>query len=281
MFGEFEFFSFLNSTAEGISDVEQMTFGASISEVNLVKSAVPTEQPVVTSLEKSYDSGQLAKGGSPIRLLRGYASDDNSDKDVETGVENTKVSFGASLGAESGSTLDNVSSSRQTEKGFGPLSLSRMPSAVGSSELVEGTFTTSFINGNELVDNKHVYQVSANQVACGDVLQKQNVKIGASDNGVKFSEERRQVEENMTVGSQYKVDKFGRLLRNGASDSDSDDLCDFGRHRRGRTRSRSRSHSPPDRRKWRSPQRRRKKRSLSRRFTYLLSVGLWTGVFFF
>ncbi|XVF49938.1 hypothetical protein PTKIN_Ptkin04bG0056600 [Pterospermum kingtungense] len=177
--------------AEGISDAEQIPFEASIFEVNLVKSAVPTEQPVVTSLEKSNDSGQLAKGGSPIRLLQGYASGDNSDKDVETGVENTKVSS-------------------------------------------------------------------------GDVLQKQNVIVDASDNGVKFSEERRQEEETVTLGSQYKVDKFGRLVRDGASDSDSDDLHYIGRHRRGRTRSRSRSHSPPDRRKRRNPRRRGKKRSLSR-----------------
>ncbi|XWS47917.1 hypothetical protein CRYUN_Cryun13aG0027300 [Craigia yunnanensis] len=249
---------------EGINNADQMTFGASVSKVNLVKLAVPTEQPLVTSLEKSNNYSQLAKDGSPFGLLQSYASDDNSEKDVETGVENTNVSFGANLGRDTGSTLENASISHQTEKGFGPLSLSSMPCAVLSSEVVEGTITISIINGNEYVDNKHVHQVSANHAASGEVLLKENVMVDASVDSVKFSKEHRQEEENVTLGSQHKVDKFGRLVRNGASDSDSDDSRYIGRCRRGRTRSRSQSHSPPGRRKRRSPRRRREKRSLSR-----------------
>ncbi|XP_039034375.1 zinc finger CCCH domain-containing protein 55-like [Hibiscus syriacus] len=66
----------------------------------------------------------------------------------------------------------------------------------------------------------------------------------------------------MTLGFQHKLDKFGRLVRDGASDSDSDDSCYIGRYISGGPRSRNQSHSPLDRR--RSPQRRRKKHSLSR-----------------
>ncbi|XVE56788.1 hypothetical protein DITRI_Ditri04bG0039100 [Diplodiscus trichospermus] len=248
--------------AEGISNADQMTFGASVSEVNIVKLAVPSEQPLVTSLEKSNTSYQLARGGSPFRLLQGYASDDDSEKDVETGVENENVSFGANLVRDAGYGMENASSANQTEKGVGPLSLSSTPCAVASSEVVEGTMTTSIINGKERTDNKHVHQVSENHAASGEVIQKEEVmaSASASADSVKFSKKHRQEEENATLVSQQKVDKYGRLIRNGASDSDSDDSRYIGRHRRGR----SRSHSPPDRRKRRSPRRRREKRSLSR-----------------
>ncbi|KAL1108510.1 hypothetical protein V6Z11_D03G114800 [Gossypium hirsutum] len=238
---------------EGITNVDQLAFEASVSEVNLVKLTVPTKQPIVTSLEKSNTSDQLAKGGCPFRLLQDYTSDDNSEKDIETGIGNMNAPFGASL--------ENASSPLQTEKGFGPLS--NMPYKVASSEVVEGTSTTSIMNENEHADHKDVQKVSRNHVASVEVLQKENVMVGGSVESIMFREE----EENLILGSQHKVDKFGRLARNGGSDSDSDDSDYVGRHRRGRTRSRSQSRSPTDRRKRRSPRRtrRRKKRSLSRR----------------
>ncbi|TYI90284.1 hypothetical protein E1A91_D03G111300v1 [Gossypium mustelinum] len=237
---------------EGITNVDQLAFEASVSEVNLVKLTVPTKQPIVTSLEKSNTSDQLAKGGCPFRLLQDYTSDDNSEKDIETGIGNMNAPFGASL--------ENASSPHQTEKGFGPLS--NMPYKVASSEVVEGTSTTSIMNENEHADHKDVQKVSRNHVASVEVLQKENVMVGGSVESIMFREE----EENLILGSQHKVDKFGRLARNGGSDSDSDDSDYVGRHRRGRTRSRSQSRSPTDRRKRRSPRRtrRRKKRSLSR-----------------
>ncbi|XWS37258.1 hypothetical protein CRYUN_Cryun19dG0027900 [Craigia yunnanensis] len=250
---------------EGITNADQMEFGASVSKVVLVKLTVPTAHALVTSLGKSNTSGQLAKDGSSFRLLQDYASDDNSEKDVETCMANTSVSFGSNLGRDAGSSLENATSPCQIEKGFVPLSLSSLPCAVASSEVVEGTITTSIIRGNEHADNKHIHQVSINHAASGEVLQKENVMVGASVDSVKFSKEHRQEGENLTLSStQHKVDKFGRLARNGASDSDSDDLRYLGRHKGDRTRSRSQSCSPPDRRRRRSPWTRRKKRSLSR-----------------
>ncbi|XP_017630679.1 uncharacterized protein LOC108473547 isoform X1 [Gossypium arboreum] len=241
---------------EGITKVDQLAFEASVSEVNLVKLTVRTKQPIVTSLEKSNTSDQLAKGGCPFRLLQDYTSDDNSEKDIETGIGNMNAPFGASL--------ENASSPNQTGKGLGPLS--NMPYKVASSEVVEGTITTSIMNENEHADHKDVQKVSRNHVASVEVLQKENVMVGDSVESIMFSEEHREEEENLTLGSQHKVDKFGRLARNDGSDSDSDDSDYVGRHRRGRTRSRSQSRSPPDRRKRRSPRRtrRREKRSLSR-----------------
>ena len=180
-------------------------------------------------MEKSNTSSQPLKGGSPFRLLRGYASDDNSEKDVETCVGNTSVSFGDNLCRDSGSNLENASSP------------SNVPCAVASSEVVEG--------------NKHI-----NHASPLEVLQKENIMS---------SKEHR--EKNETVGlSQHKIDKFGRLVKNVASDSDSDDSYHIGRHRRGRTRSRSRSFSPPNTRRRRSPLKRRDKRSRSRRYSFML-----------
>ncbi|KAK8559373.1 hypothetical protein V6N13_026798 [Hibiscus sabdariffa] len=91
----------------------------------------------------------------------------------------------------------------------------------------------------------------------------ENVEVGSSADSDKLQKESRLENENMTLGSQHKLDKFGRLIRDGSSDSGSDDSCDIGRYRRGKPRSRNQSHSPLDRRR-RSPQRRKKKRSLSR-----------------
>ncbi|XP_021285703.1 uncharacterized protein LOC110417594 isoform X3 [Herrania umbratica] len=249
---------------EGIANADKEAIGAAVSKVIAVKNlAVPTEQPVVTSLEKLDTSSQLAKGGSPFRLLQDYASDDNSEKDVEICIESTRVSLGANLHRDAGSSLENVSSHCMTEKGFGPLYISSMPCAVASSEVVEGTVTTTSVNGNERANNKHVHQISICHAASVEVFQKENVMVGASVDSARFSKVNRQEEENGTLGfTQQKVDKFGRLARDGASDSD-DDSHYIGTHRRGRSWTRSQSRSPPDRRR-RSPRRRREKRSRSR-----------------
>ncbi|GMI95233.1 hypothetical protein HRI_003192600 [Hibiscus trionum] len=154
---------------EGIANTDQMAFSASVSKIISVKSTVPAKQPLVTSLEKSNTSSQLAKSDCPFRLIQDYASDDNLE----------------------------------------------------------------------------------------------NVEVGSSADSDKLRKESKLENENMTLGSQHKLDKFGRLIRDGARDSDSDDSCDIGRYRRGKPRSRKQSHSPLDRRR-RSTQRRRKKRSLSR-----------------
>ncbi|GMI76775.1 hypothetical protein HRI_001346800 [Hibiscus trionum] len=90
----------------------------------------------------------------------------------------------------------------------------------------------------------------------------EDVEVGSSVYSDRLQKESRLEDENMNLGSQHKLDKFGRLVRDGASDSDSDDSCYIGRYKRRRPRSRNQSHSPLDRRR-RNPQR-RKKRSLSR-----------------
>lgn len=73
------------------------------------------------------------------------------------------------------------------------------------------------------------------------------------------------------------TDEFGRMVKKGESDSDSDDYYARRRVKKGRSRSRSRSpyrrsrsRSPYERRRRRSPRRRREKRSPSRRYLFNL-----------
>lgn len=67
-----------------------------------------------------------------------------------------------------------------------------------------------------------------------------------------------------SFSSTSKVDKFGRLIKEGASDSESDGSPHYSRRQGKRGRNRSRSQSPHDTRRRRSPWRGREKRGRSR-----------------
>jgi len=64
-----------------------------------------------------------------------------------------------------------------------------------------------------------------------------------------------------------KVDEFGRLVREGVSDSDSDASRRYKRRHGKRGRSRSRIRSPYDRRRRKSPRKRKDRRDRSRRYS--------------
>ncbi|KAK8583999.1 hypothetical protein V6N13_109401 [Hibiscus sabdariffa] len=132
--------------------------------------------------------------------------------------------------------------------------LSAKESAAGRSRLVKED-PEGIANADQMAFRASVSKINS-------VKSTENVEVGSSVDSDKLRKESRLEDENMTRGSQHKLDKFGRLVRDGASDSDSDDSCYIGRFKRGRPRSRNQSPSPLDRRR-RSPQR-RKKRSLSR-----------------
>lgn len=70
-----------------------------------------------------------------------------------------------------------------------------------------------------------------------------------------------------SVSTKLKVDEFGRLIKEGASESDSDGSPRYTRRRGKRDRSRSRSRSPHNRRRKRSPWRRKDRRGRSRSFS--------------
>lgn len=80
--------------------------------------------------------------------------------------------------------------------------------------------------------------------------------------------------EMVKLGScPVKIDEFGRLVREGGSDSDSDDSHYPRRRKSRRTRNSSDSRSPVDRRRGRrSPRRRRERRSRSRRYDFFSHV---------
>lgn len=77
-----------------------------------------------------------------------------------------------------------------------------------------------------------------------------------------------------SVSTKLKVDEFGRLIKEGASESDSDGSPRYTRRRGKRDRSRSRSRSPHNRRRKRSPWRRKDRRGRSRRYFFQLILYL-------
>ncbi|XP_011623975.1 uncharacterized protein LOC18435787 isoform X1 [Amborella trichopoda] len=97
-------------------------------------------------------------------------------------------------------------------------------------------------------------------------FSKHDHPLQENDIGVEPQKERPHVADVLKEAtSALVVDEFGRLVREGASDSESDGLSNR-RGKRGRSRSRSRSRSPQEnwrRRRSRSPRRRRDKRSRS------------------
>lgn len=103
------------------------------------------------------------------------------------------------------------------------------------------------VTGTKSLDAMNVRSVDVPQDT--DKLQKEN-----------------DAEKGRLGSSPIKIDEFGRLVREGGSDSDSDDLHYRRRHKSRRSRNSSESRSPVDRRRGRrSPRRRRERRSRSRR----------------
>lgn len=86
--------------------------------------------------------------------------------------------------------------------------------------------------------------------------------ISKRDKDLKENEEK----EAKFESAPLKVDEFGRLVREGSSDSDYDSRYTSRRRKSGRSRSHSRS--PIDRSRRRSSWRRREKRSRSRRYKH-------------
>lgn len=247
-----------------------------------------------TNLRNS--SNQINRSGSPFRLLQDYASDDSSENGDEPFHENSNplivppsVTVGPlSSRKATGSHLETeiVSESPQrtkkAKKGFGQLSASSISQKAAEFPPVSQTKVkdahadiASITSGktDECLDDDHRKQASvkhttSKKVALGvadvDVISKRNKTVkGSKEKETKF--------ESIAP---LKVDEFGRLVREGSSDSDYDSRHTKSRTKRGRSRSHSRS--PVDRSRRRNSWRRREKRSRSRRykqdFVYAFSV---------
>ncbi|KDP31365.1 hypothetical protein JCGZ_11741 [Jatropha curcas] len=233
--------------------------------------------------------GQEIKGSSPFRLLQDYDSNDSSEndndpclKDANRETVSTLLAVGEYLHADTGSNLKIDTGSRspyKTEREFGQVSefgkLYR-PSDFASDSQGEfkdnvPTSTSSGLTA-ELVNTKCENPQSIALGGSLEALPKEDASEGRWAKVASRSKDEKENEDKSTSNAP-KIDKFGRLFKEGASDSDSDDShLARRRNKRGRSRSRSRSLSPPYRRRRRSrsrrsrsrPRRRREKRSRSR-----------------
>lgn len=262
--------------------------GCTESNVN-VSSTCPSEvlgQPNVTAAVAGTGSenvaSQLVTGASAFRLIQDYASDDSSESDHEPcpeDVGHAPVSLSVKAGA---AHLDSEMSSGfvtdvgskcilESEKGINLSSecvvacSGSMPSILLESSIelqgaAQKVDTASIVKAGQPEDNCHVNNESIKGGISDEAFQQKAIKGGGVGAAPESGKSHR--EDVKCTTTQLKVDEFGRLVREGASDSDSDDLR-YSRSHGKRGRSRSRSRSPHDKRK-RSPWRRREKRSRSR-----------------
>ncbi|XP_052179602.1 uncharacterized protein LOC127792953 isoform X2 [Diospyros lotus] len=219
-------------------------------------------------------SGELIKGTSPFRLLQDYASEDSSENDDKPSLEeaNTLMASPSTIrGATSrcediGLNLRRISS---CEVAFGmPLESKSIQSnapefSPGSQSTAQRSNITSAatVKTEETVGNNNGNQESINNAASLEELN--NTFNGAHEAAPEIGNSQSQKGKGKfeSIPTLTKVDEFGRLVREGASDSDSDELHNA-RRRGKRERSWSRSRSPRDRRS--PPWRRRERRSRSR-----------------
>lgn len=263
-----------NAGQKVVSNHEQLAIEMSVSKVcsPLIKSA--NQQPLLSNLKKSATasvdekvlssasvaaeglnsegkSSQLMKCGSPFRLLQDYVSDDISENDDEhpeyvSPLKDSLAVVGAA-GLHINARLNASPKAANFLEGSG-----REVKEIAMAPISSGTT-------DEHVNDEHRNQASTSHAESPPDIQKKHALAVASVDGKLLNDEK----GVKSASNSLKVDEFGRLIKEGASESDSDDSRYDGRQfRRGRSHSRS----PPDRRSWRSPRRRRDKRSRSRRY---------------
>lgn len=204
-------------------------------------------------------SSQLIEGGSPFRLLHDYAADDISGNDKEQhpdGVRPLKDSSSVAVGASGPHRNIGLNISPKSVNFHEDLGRE-------SEEIVMASFTSGTTDEN--VHRKHKNPAYVGHAESSQDFQKKNA---LEDAGVeiclKGNFQNQYAEKGAKSASNFlQVDEFGRLVREGASDSDSDDSRYNGRQGK---RGRSQSRSPLDRRRKRSLWMRRERRSRSRRY---------------
>ncbi|XP_050376894.1 uncharacterized protein LOC126794272 [Argentina anserina] len=217
-------------------------------------------------------SNQTTTVNSPFRLLQDYASENSSENDppafsedgtavgapssVTTSVKSCHKDAGSQfeIGSKSLCTTDKMSGLQYESR--------RFKVSLDTKKEVRGTDITSIIESHEGFQGK-------------DALNGAPIDITKRDKSPGGK-------QTKTESVLPKVDEYGRLVREGSSDSNSNGSRYNKRHRRGRSRSRSRSRNRSrscsrirsqsrsrspfgGRRRWRSPRRRREKRNRSPR----------------
>ncbi|KAF8408225.1 hypothetical protein HHK36_007370 [Tetracentron sinense] len=269
--------------AEQEKEHDHSIFEMSFSGGHNLHSAGAADCTLDSSIRKS--TSLLIKGGSPFRLIQDYASDDSAEDDDGPCLEDispVSVSPTVAVGAtgshdDIGIDLDTNLHSRSvsgTKIGIKSFTESvmicptSMPFTIPdvfpeSQRAVESTVIASDTIGklDELDYSNHENQTSSEQAAFHKAFQQKGALQGDVD--IDPQNEKFQKENAKQASTLLKVDEFGRLIREGANDSDSDDSHYTGR--RGK-RGRSRSRSPQDSRSpslWRRKEKRRRSRSWS------------------
>ncbi|KAL8150626.1 hypothetical protein V2J09_020434, partial [Rumex salicifolius] len=212
--------------------------------------------------------GSKTQTEDPFRLFKDYSSDESSEGDAREPV--STLQFHEAVAVASGRCkMQDSSESEATRLGH---SESHMKGAQCKQHKDFGASLAPEISANELIPGPSSLEKKS------DVAVESNVRAYASKQSDSLDLEERDALESSGVGlvsdsgkdqrvhpkssASVKVDEFGRLIREGASETDSDDSSHY--RRRGRRGSRrSSSRSPPKRRR-RSPWRRKERRSLSR-----------------
>ncbi|CAN4100368.1 unnamed protein product [Withania somnifera] len=191
---------------------------------------------------------QIMEAASPFRLIQGYASDDSLDNDSDTCLEN--------LGRLTvPPPNDVVTITAKTDTGKSPLSSVRHSNSVAKDD--KESFGA--LNFGDPIDHSDGNRLSMKSDTAPEGLQSENV-LGVTDD-VSFDLLKEEAKDKSPT---RKVDEFGRLVREGVSNSDSDDSPRYMRRHGKRGRSRSRSRSPYDRRRRKSPRKRKDRRDRSR-----------------
>lgn len=248
----------------------------------------PSGASVASETINLKEHNEAIKGGSPIRLLQDYASDDDSENDDELLYKDINPST-----VRPSLRPDASSSSRHTGRCVETVLVAESQHCIGKSKKVSRWQSESILSQKAAdcspvspgevkdggraaittrktdgyVDGNPGKQSSGKDVSSHADFRKKAASGGPNE-GVteKENEEKKAKFESASL----KVDEFGRLARESSNDSDSDsryaNRCEKrGKRGRSRSRSRSRSPSPVDRRRTRrSSWRRKEKRSRSR-----------------
>lgn len=255
----------------------------------------PSGASVASEAINSKEHHEAIKGGSPIRLLQDYASDDDSENDDELLYKDINPSTvwpslrpdASSSSRHTGICVETVlvaesqhciGKSKKVSRWQSESNLSQKAaecSPVSPGEVMAGgraAITTRRTDG--YVDGNPGKRSSVKDVS--SLADFRKIAASGGPDGHVISNEGMTEKENEEKKAKFesaslKVDEFGRLFREGSNDSDSDsryaNRCEKrGKRSRSRSWSRSRSPSPVDRRRTRrSSWRRKEKRSRSRR----------------
>ncbi|XP_020548539.1 zinc finger CCCH domain-containing protein 55 isoform X2 [Sesamum indicum] len=249
----------------------KQSFDVSVKDFSSQHENLSGQSVAVVQAQNGYGklSSQLVDGANAFKLLQGYTSDSTSENEgdnllrdvsppcIKDGSRNFDAEKRCNFGSEFG--LETLSKSNKHM-----LSKSMIDSP---KDVMQGDKTSPLTRKfEEFSDKSHRGQESVSfdidtALQQKDSLSKYDANMGPE--GASFHKA-----DMKNDSAKVNVDEFGRLVREGVSDSDTSDSPRYRRRHakraRKRSRSQSRSRSPPGRRRRRSPWKRKERRDRSR-----------------